>query len=46
MHTFRQNKTPEIENMALDTLVLRLKMLNVKEIFKFAYINKPDDKAL
>jgi HrpA-like RNA helicase len=32
--------------MALDTLVLRLKMLNVKEIFKFAYINKPEDRAL
>lgn len=46
MQTFRPNKTPEIENMALDTLVLRLKMLNVQEIFKFAYVNKPDDKAL
>jgi HrpA-like RNA helicase len=32
--------------MALDTLVLRLKMLNVQEIFKFAYVKKPDDKAL
>lgn len=33
-----QNKRPEIKNMALDTLVLRLKALRIKNIFDFEYI--------
>ena len=40
------NKTPEIDNMALDTLVLRLKALNVNNIFTFQYVKAPDRKAL
>jgi HrpA-like RNA helicase len=43
---FRINKTPEIDNMALDTLVLRLKSLSVDNIFTFPYVKAPDQKAL
>ncbi len=46
MNNFRVNKTPEIDNMALDTLVLRLKALNVNNIFTFQYVKAPDKKAL
>ena len=46
MRGFRINKTPEIDNMALDTLVLRLKSLGVDNIFTFPYVKVPDTKAL
>lgn len=38
----RSNKIAEIDNMALDTLVLRLKSLKVHQIHDFAYIKKPN----
>lgn len=37
----RKNKIPEIENMALDTLVLRLKSLDIKDVLGFPYITAP-----
>ena len=38
---FKQGKTPEIQNMALDTLVLRLKTLGIEDIMHFPYLSKP-----
>ena len=36
------NKLPEIKNMALDTLVLRLKSLKIQNVITFPYITPPD----
>ena len=35
------NKTPEIKNMALDTVVLRLKSLDIADVIAFPYIERP-----
>lgn len=32
--------------MALDTVVLRLKSLNIKDIINFPYLSKPDEEGL
>ena len=45
-YNFRPNKVPEIENMALDTLVLRLKSLEIKDIIGFPYITAPKREGL
>jgi HrpA-like RNA helicase len=36
------NKVPEIQNMALDTVVLRLKSLNIVDVVKFPYLSQPN----
>ena len=40
------NKKPEIQNMALDTLVLRLKSLEIDNVTAFPYISPPDKEGL
>lgn len=40
------NKYPEIKSVPLDTLVLRLKQLKIKDILNFQYIEPPDSDAL
>lgn len=39
--TMADNKPPEILNIALDNLVLRLKSLKVKDIVDFPYLTHP-----
>ena len=38
---FKEGKTPEIQNMALDTLVLRLKSLRINDVINFPYLSQP-----
>ena len=40
------NKIPEIQAVPLDTLVLRLKQLKIKDIVNFPYISRPNEEAL
>ena len=44
--SFREGKTPEIQNMALDTLVLRLKTLNINDVVSFPYLTQPSKEGL
>ena len=43
---FQEGKTPEIQNMALDTLVLRLKSLGIENVTTFPYLSKPSIEGL
>lgn len=46
---FRQRKVckvPEMENSSLETVVLRLKSLNIKDVINFPYISKPSTEGL
>lgn len=40
------NKIPEIKSVPLDTLVLRLKQLNIKDILNFDFLESPDLDSL
>lgn len=40
------NKTPEIQNMALDSVVLRLKSLAIEDIINFPYLSPPSKEGL
>lgn len=40
------NKTPEIESAPLDTLVLRLKAMKIKDLKSFEYLSPPNDENL
>ena len=42
----KSNKTPEIQNMALDTVVLRLKSLKIDDVLSFPYLSPPDPDGL
>jgi len=42
----RFNKLPEIKNIALETLVLRLKTLGINNVSTFDYIEKPDEEGM
>ena len=42
----KKGKTPEIQNMALDTLVLRLKSLEIEDVMGFPYLSKPEEEGL
>ena len=37
----QDNKTPEIQNSSLETVVLRLKTLKIKDVINFPYISSP-----
>jgi HrpA-like RNA helicase len=37
------NKTPEIKNSSLETVVLRLKTLKIHNVLTFSYIERPDN---
>ena len=39
-------KTPEMENSSLETVVLRIKSLNISDVINFPYISQPDVEAL
>ena len=41
-NAFSVNKVPEIQNMALDTVVLRLKSLRIEDIINFPYLSPPN----
>lgn len=40
------NKTPEIENSSLETVVLRLKTLRIRDPIAFPFISKPSKEGL
>ena len=40
------NKLPEIRNIALETLVLRLKTLGINNVSTFDYIERPDEEGM
>jgi HrpA-like RNA helicase len=40
------NKTPEIESIPLDILVLRLKSLKIADILTFRYLSKPKEENI
>ena len=40
------NKVPEIKNIALDSVVLRLKSLNIQNVLTFPYIERPSEEGL
>lgn len=42
----QMNKTPEIQNSSLETVVLRLKTLKIKDVINFPYISKPSKEGL
>ncbi len=42
----RFNKLPEIKNIALETLILRLKTLGIDNVSKFDYIERPDEEGM
>ena len=42
----QSNKTPEIQNMSLDSVVLRLKSLEIEDVLTFPYLSKPDPTGL
>ena len=44
--SLRVNKTPEIQNMALDTVVLRIKSLGLEDVLGFPYLSPPDSEGL
>ena len=44
--SLRVNKTPEIQNMALDTLILRIKSLGLEDVIGFPYLSRPDSEGL
>ena len=45
-NSLRINKTPEIQNMALDTAVLRIKSLGLEDVLGFPYLSPPDPEGL
>ena len=45
-YTMETNKLPEISNIALDSLVLRLKYLGVDDVYKFPYLTHPGAESL
>lgn len=40
------NKTPEIESIPLDILVLRLKALRIQDLLSFPYLSKPNEESI
>ena len=40
------SKVPEMENSSLETVVLRLKALKIKNVIRFPYLSKPDEEGL
>ena len=36
------SKVPEMENSSLETVVLRIKSLKIKDIINFPFLSKPD----
>lgn len=40
------NKTPEIESVPLDIIVLRLKALRIKDLLNFPYLSKPKEENI
>ena len=40
------NKIPEVQNMALDTVVLRIKSLGLEDVLNFPYLSPPDAEGL